>query len=114
MNRRAACTILAAGFASGLVSLFVSGVESLFVSCLDSLLLSAEDSAFESDLLSAGLPSPSFAPSEVEPELSVFSGFLESLMYQPVPLNTIPTGYNSLLTAPLHSGQIEIGSSFIL
>jgi hypothetical protein len=34
-----------------------------------------------------------------------------SLMYQPLPLNTTPTGWKTRRTSPPHSGQIEIGAS---
>ena len=44
---------------------------------------------------------------------SEVSGLRESLMYQPEPLKTIPTGYNRRLTGPVQTGQIAIGSSFI-
>jgi hypothetical protein len=64
----------------------------------------ADDSEVFSDVVLAGV---SLVP-------VVVSLFRLSVMYQPDPLKTIPTGWNTFRHGPPHVGQVRIGSSSIL
>jgi hypothetical protein len=68
------------------------------------------------DTPSSDLPLPSFslAPffsGDVWVDASVFSGFRLSVMYQPLPLKTTPTGWMTRWISAPHSGQTVNGSS---
>jgi len=60
-------------------------------------------------------PEPEPEPDDVvAPELGPFALALEareSLMYQPLPLNTMPTGWMTLRNAPPHCSQVVSGGS---
>ena len=87
-----------------LLVLLLAGV--LVVSALDSLLELEEESEDEEDSL------------EVELVVSLFFGELtplddlrESVMYQPLPLKTMPTGWMTLRRLPPHCSQVVSGAS---
>ena len=68
---------------------------------LDAVLDELLDSAgFDSDVLLGPLAE------EVEPR--------ESVMYQPLPLKTMPTGWSSLRSSPPHASQVVSGWSLKL
>ena len=64
-----------------------------------------DDSLVEDELLDAGEDVRPLADDNVDDDER------ESVMYQPLPLNTMPTGWMTLRNAPPHCSQVVRGGS---
>ena len=87
-------------------------VEEEDVVLLDSLLDEDDEPSFEDDELSFEDDPPSEpSPDELVRPLADAVDDRESVMYHPLPLNTIPTGWITLRSAPPHCSHVVSGGS---
>ena len=88
----------------------------LLVSLAESLLLadtSLVDSPLAESLLAADAPLADLSPLALASSLPTVAllDFRLSVIYQPDPLKTMPTGWKTRRTALAHAGQVRSGSS---